>query len=73
MAGIELGRRVSAAASQAGEQIKTIRSSADAMALCRVEFSRLADDAAQEEFHIVSLNTNRQPTQTNLGSCLSAV
>ncbi len=65
MAGIELGRRVSAAADAAGERIKTIRSSADAIALCRVEFARLAVDSAQEEFHIVSLNTKNQPLATH--------
>ena len=65
MAGIELGRRVAAAAEGAGRRITNIRSSSDAMAFCCASFSRLADDAAQEEFHVVSLNTKNQVLATH--------
>ena len=63
MAGIELGRRVAAVS---GEQARTpIRSPADAMAYCRRHFARLADDARQEEFHIVTLDTKNQVINTH--------
>jgi DNA repair protein RadC len=65
MAGIELGRRVAAAAADEGRRITNIRSSSDAMAFCCATFARLADDGAQEEFHVVSLNTKNQVLATH--------
>jgi DNA repair protein RadC len=60
MAGIELGRRVAQAAQARGDgQQKALRilGSDDALLFCRERFDRLASDAAQEEFHIVCLDT----------------
>jgi len=63
MAGIELGRRVAQAAQARGDgQQKTSRilGSDDALLFCRERFDRLASDAAQEEFHIVCLDTKHR-------------
>jgi DNA repair protein RadC len=65
MAGIELGYRVTAAADQVHEQARKICSSADAIALCRRMFSRLASEGTQEEFHIISLDTKNQVLATH--------
>jgi DNA repair protein RadC len=64
LAGIELGRRVSLEISDAAPQ--QITSTAQAMAFCRKEFARLAIDARQEEFHIVTLDTKNQVVNTHL-------
>ncbi|MDA1017106.1 MAG: DNA repair protein RadC [Planctomycetota bacterium] len=63
MAGIELGRRV--AAVSATIAIHQIKSSADAMTYCRHRFARLAADARQEEFHVVTLNTKSHVIQAH--------
>lgn len=63
MAGIELGRRV-----EAMTQVQTttkISSSRDAITFCQRHFSRLAADAKQEEFHIVTLDTKNQVIDTH--------
>ena len=58
MAGIELGRRVAALSDK---KITTkISSSGEAVEFCQRHFSRLANDAKQEEFHIVTLDTKNQ-------------
>lgn len=64
MAGIELGRRVASEIDEA--EPETIRSATDAIAFCRKRFARLALDAKQEEFHIVTLNTKNYVTNTHL-------
>jgi DNA repair protein RadC len=65
MAGIELGRRIAQfESSQAPETVK-ITSTKEAIAYCEREFTRLATDAVQEEFHIVSLDTKHKPIQTH--------
>lgn len=58
MAGIELGRRIASAAEES-IQVK-ISSSSEAIAFCQQCFARLATDAKQEEFHIVTLDTKNQ-------------
>ena len=63
MAGIELGRRV-AAVSRTPAAPK-ITSSIDAISYCHDAFSRLIDDAHQEEFHIVTLDTKNRPISTH--------
>ena len=63
MAGIELGRRVSAAASD--RKTTKILSSSDAVRFCEQRFSRLVADAKQEEFHIVTLDTKNQVIDTH--------
>jgi DNA repair protein RadC len=61
MAGIELGRRVERAARQKHEREPTrIRSSADALAFCRRRFGKLAEEATQEHFQVVCLDTKHQ-------------
>jgi DNA repair protein RadC len=57
MAGIELGRRVSATLADKADRQATIRGSQDAVNYCRRHFARLAVDSRQEEFHIVTLDT----------------
>lgn len=60
MAGIELGRRVADAIHERRPQAK-INSTQAARQFCLRHFSRLAHDAQQEEFHIVTLDTKLQP------------
>jgi len=63
MAGIELGRRV---ATLSDQNTKTkIGGPADAIAFCQRQFARLANDAKQEEFHIVTLSTKNQVIDTH--------
>ncbi len=63
MAGIELGRRVV----QANESRRSakIGGSRDAIEFCQHKFARLAADGAQEEFHIVTLDTKNQTINTH--------
>ncbi|MEM9587379.1 MAG: DNA repair protein RadC [Planctomycetota bacterium] len=61
MAGIELGRRIAEAQQDAPEQVVKITSTAEAIAYCQSQFARLALDAVQEEFHIVTLDTKHKP------------
>jgi DNA repair protein RadC len=60
LAGIELGRRVAVAGDRRREQVSRINGTDDAVAYCRETFARLADDRAQEEFHIITLNTKNE-------------
>ncbi len=57
MAGIELGRRVAQNSAGQTRRHDRITGSDDAIAFCRDHFARLASDAAQEEFHIASLDS----------------
>ena len=61
---IELGRRVAAAAGR-DDAPRSIRSTSEAVAYCRQRFARLATDATQEEFHIVTLDTKHQVITTH--------
>ena len=61
MAGIELGRRVAGALDDGFKQRIRITSPATAMQFCLEHFSRLAKEAKQEEFHMVTLDTKNQP------------
>lgn len=63
MAGIELGRRVAAEIEES--EPTQITSANDAIAFCRKHFARLAADAKQEEFHIVTLDTKNQVMNTH--------
>jgi DNA repair protein RadC len=65
MAGIELGRRVAQAQSERQRHSLRLLSSADALAFCRERFARLASDGAQEEFHVVCLDTKNQVLGTH--------
>lgn len=64
MAGIELGRRVENVVKDKRPKEK-ICSTAAAVDYCRRHFERLAHDARQEEFHIVTLDTKLQPIQSH--------
>lgn len=61
MAGIELGRRVAESLHQNGVRQDKLSCTAAAIEYCSRHFSRLVDDACQEEFHIVTLDTKLQP------------
>ncbi len=63
MAGIELGRRIAALAERT--EVTRISSASDARQYCRKHFARLASDARQEEFHIVTLDTKNQVIDTH--------
>ncbi|MEQ9411939.1 MAG: DNA repair protein RadC [Fuerstiella sp.] len=63
MAGIELGRRVAAVASE--RTTSKISSTTLAMAFCRRHFARLATEGKQEEFHIVTLDTKNGVIDTH--------
>lgn len=65
MAGIELGRRVSAAEGDRVPELTRITGSAAAIEFCARRFAYLAVDAVQEEFHIVTLDTKHKPIQTH--------
>lgn len=65
MAGIELGRRVADAIEQSQERITPIRGSQDARSFCMRHFRRMAIDEAQEEFHVVTLNTKNEVIATH--------
>ncbi len=60
MAGVELGRRVARAFHEQGGRPQRITCSDDALAFCRLHFERLASDAANEEFHVVTLDAQYQ-------------
>ena len=68
MAGIELGRRVTAAAAEKAGRPISIRGSQDAIAYCRDRFGRLAVDGRQEEFHVVTLDTKNHVLNDHLVS-----
>jgi DNA repair protein RadC len=61
MAGIELGRRVHAASDAAFRPRTRISGPADAVRFCLERFDRLARDARQEEFHMVTLDSKNHP------------
>lgn len=66
MAGIELGRRIAKIELRRGQATTKITSTREAIEYCEQEFSRLASDAVQEEFHIVTLDTKHKPVHTHL-------
>ncbi|MFN9721380.1 MAG: RadC family protein [Planctomycetota bacterium] len=61
MAGVELGRRVAAATDEGFRDRIRITSPASAIRYCLSRFERLAKEAKQEEFHMVTLDTKNQP------------
>ena len=66
MAGIELGRRIAVLRDQQPQSPDRIRGSDDAIRYCMRAFSRLAIDGKQEEFHIVTLDTQHGPINSHL-------
>lgn len=65
MAGIELGRRIACLRDQNTKAPVRIRGSEDAIQYCMNAFHRLAVDGKQEEFHIVTLDTQLGPIRTH--------
>lgn len=65
MAGIELGRRIAATQSERVAPTIKITSTSEAVQYCEHQFARLASDAVQEEFHIVTLDTKHKPIRTH--------
>jgi len=63
MAGIELGRRVTA--QTRAPAAPKITGSDDAIAWCQNRFARLIEDGRQEEFHIVTLDTKNKPIDSH--------
>ena len=61
MAGVELGRRVAAAMDEGFRDRIRITSPSTAIQFCLSRFGRLAREARQEEFHMVTLDTKNQP------------
>lgn len=66
MAGIELGRRIAILRDQKPVVSDRIRGSDDAIRYCARVFGRLAVDGKQEEFHIVTLDTQHGPINHHL-------
>lgn len=65
MAGIELGRRIGSLRDDKPQLPERIRGSDDAIQYCMQRFARLAADGVQEEFHIVTLDTQHGPIQSH--------
>lgn len=65
MAGIELGKRVARVEMGKSDRSVRITSTKDAIEYCAHEFARLAVDAVQEEFHVVTLDTKHKPIRTH--------
>ncbi len=61
MAGIELGRRVARVERIPKIRRHSINSTRSAIDYCSDHFSRLAYEAVQEEFHLVTLDTKHKP------------
>ncbi len=66
MAGIELGRRIAVSFAKNKNRVTRITDSVEALRFCREQFARRANDAAQEEFHVVTLDTQLQVVGTHL-------
>lgn len=66
MAGIELGRRVALSVAKDKDRVTRITDSDAALRFCRDRFSRQASDAAQEEFHVVTLDVQLPVVGTHL-------
>ena len=65
MAGIELGRRIAMAEGLNPVPTVRITSTREAVSYCQTHFCRLAQDAVQEEFHVVCLDTKHKPIQSH--------
>lgn len=65
MAGIELGRRIALVESMRRAVPTRITNTHQAIDFCRNRFARLARDAVQEQFHIVTLDTKHKPIHTH--------
>ena len=65
MAGIELGRRIAKAESSREPTTVKVTSTSEAIRYCQQEFAFLANEAVQEEFHVVTLDTKHKPIRTH--------
>ncbi len=66
MAGIELGRRIASLKEEQAVTPIRIKGCDDAIRYCMKNFSRLAFDGKQEQFHIVTLDTQHGPIASHL-------
>ena len=66
MAGIELGRRVAVSFAKNKSRAVRISDSVEAIGFCRDHFARRANDAVQEEFHVVTLDVQLHVVGTHL-------
>jgi DNA repair protein RadC len=66
MAGIELGRRVATSFAKNKDRVTRITDSTGALRFCRDQFARRANDAVQEEFHVVTLDVQLHVVGTHL-------
>jgi DNA repair protein RadC len=66
MAGIELGRRVASSFAANKDRPERIADSIEALRFCRDHFARRADEAVQEEFHVVTLDAQLHVVGTHL-------
>jgi DNA repair protein RadC len=66
MAGIELGRRVAMSFAKNTSRPTRITDSVEALQFCREHFARRVHDAAQEEFHVVTLDVQLRVVNTHL-------
>ena len=62
MAALEIGRRIQQTSLRKPTKI---RSSSDAIQFCRTHFAQLINEAQQEEFHVVTLNTKNTVIDTH--------
>jgi DNA repair protein RadC len=63
MAALELGKRMGGHETTKGKPEK-LSTTADALAFCKRQFSRLAQEGAKEEFHVVLLDQKHQVIKT---------
>ena len=66
MAGIELGRRVHAAATFHQQDRPRLRNPDESMQYCLAQFNRLSWEARQEEVHLVTLDSKSHPIASHL-------
>jgi DNA repair protein RadC len=66
MAGIELGRRIAVSLAKNKNRVTRITDPAEALRYCRDQFARRANDAVQEEFHVVTLDAQLHVIGTHL-------
>lgn len=64
IAALELGKRLSVQQKAGSDKPYKIKSPMDALNYCRKHFERLAQEAAQEEFHVVLLDQAHQVIKT---------
>lgn len=64
MAALELGKRLAGQKKADPQTAYKITSTSDALSYCKAHFNRLAQEASQEEFHVVLLNEKHHVIKT---------